>query len=392
MFKIMTLNNIAEVGLQRLPAELFEVGPAVASPDAIILRSHNMHDMDIPTSIAAIGRAGAGTNNIPIDSMSARGIPVFNTPGANANAVKELAIAGLLIAARNLCDASEYVKGLAETGEALNKAVEAGKKQFVGFELPGKTLGVIGLGAIGVEVANAALALGMKVIGFDPKITVRSAWQLSAGVEHADTIEELFQRSNAVTLHVPLVDDTKGLVNKTRIALLPHGAVLINFARGGIVDNDAVLTALDSGLLGTYVCDFPTAELIAHPGVIALPHLGASTLEAEENCAIMAAENIKDFLLNGNIKYSVNFPEARLPRLDAWRITIANANVPNMVGQISTCLAGAGLNIEDLLNKSLGGLAYTIVDVNGSVSEETCAQIRSIKGVLALRILGKPVT
>jgi D-3-phosphoglycerate dehydrogenase len=392
MFKIMTLNNIAEVGLQRLPAELFEVGPAVASPDAIILRSHNMHDMDIPTSIAAIGRAGAGTNNIPIDSMSARGIPVFNTPGANANAVKELAIAGLLIAARNLCDASEYVKGLTETGEALNKAVEAGKKQFVGFELPGKTLGVIGLGAIGVEVANAALALGMKVIGFDPKITVRSAWQLSAGVEHADTIEELFQRSNAVTLHVPLVDDTKGLVNKTRIALLPHGAVLVNFARGGIVDNDAVLAALDSGLLGTYVCDFPTAELIAHPGVIALPHLGASTLEAEENCAIMAAENIKDFLLNGNIKYSVNFPEARLPRLDAWRITIANANVPNMVGQISTCLAGAGLNIEDLLNKSLGGLAYTIVDVNGSVSEETCAQIRSIKGVLALRILGKPVT
>jgi len=392
MFKIMTLNNIAEVGLRRLPAKLFEVGPAVASPDAIILRSHNMHDMDIPASIAAIGRAGAGTNNIPIDSMSARGIPVFNTPGANANAVKELAVAGLLIAARNLCDASEYVKGLTATGEALNKAVEAGKKQFVGFELPGKTLGVIGLGAIGVEVANAALALGMKVIGFDPKITVRSAWQLSAGVEHADTIEELFQRSNAVTLHVPLVDDTKGLVNEKRIALLPRGAVLINFARGGIVDNDAVLAALDSGLLGTYVCDFPTAELIAHPGVIALPHLGASTFEAEENCAIMAAENIMDFLLNGNIKYSVNFPEARLPRLDAWRITIANANVPNMVGQISTCLASAGLNIEDLLNKSLGGLAYTIVDVNGSVSEDTCAQIRAIKGVLALRNLGKPVT
>jgi D-3-phosphoglycerate dehydrogenase len=324
--------------------------------------------------------------------MSARGVPVFNTPGANANAVKELAIAGLLIAARNLCDAREYVKGLTETGDALGKAVEAGKKQFVGFELPGKTLGVVGLGAIGVEVANAALALGMKVIGFDPKITVRNAWQLSAGVEHAETIEELFQRSNAITLHVPLVDETKGLVNAKRLSLLSKGSVLVNFARGGIVDNNAALAALDSGRLRAYVCDFPTAELIAHPDVVALPHLGASTLEAEENCAIMAAENIKEYLLNGNIRYSVNFPEARLPRLDAWRITIANKNVPNMVGQISTNLATAGLNIEDLLNKSLGELAYTIVDVNGEVSDETCARIRAIDGVLSLRNLGKPVT
>ncbi|MDH5305015.1 MAG: phosphoglycerate dehydrogenase, partial [Gammaproteobacteria bacterium] len=348
--------------------------------------------VDIPLSVAAIARAGAGTNNIPIEAMSARGVPVFNTPGANANAVKELVIAGLLIAARNLCDAREYVRGLRETGEALNKAVEAGKKQFVGFELPDKTLGVVGLGAIGVEVANAALALGMKVIGFDPKITVRNAWQLSAGVEQADTIEELFQRANAITLHVPLNDDTKGLVNKKRLSLLPKGAVLVNFARGTIVDNEAALAALDSGRLGAYVCDFPTAELITHRRVVALPHLGASTLEAEENCAIMAAENIKDFLLNGNIRYSVNFPEARLPRLDAWRITIANKNVPNMVGQISTSLAAAGLNIEDLLNKSLGELAYTIVDVNGAVSDQTCAQIRAIDGVLSLRNLGKLVT
>jgi D-3-phosphoglycerate dehydrogenase len=262
----------------------------------------------------------------------------------------------------------------------------------VGFELPGKTLGVVGLGAIGVEVANAALALGMKVIGFDPKITVRSAWQLSAGVEHAETIDELFQRSNAITLHVPLVDETKGLVNAKRLSLLPKGAVLVNFARGGIVDNKAAIAALDSGRLGTYVCDFPSAELIAHRRVIALPHLGASTLEAEENCAIMAAENIKDFLLNGNVRHAVNFPDARLPRLDAWRITIANQNVPNMVGQISTNLAAAGLNIEDLLNKSLGELAYTIVDVNGSVSDDTCARIRAIDGVLSLRNLGKPVT
>jgi len=392
MHKVLTLNNIAPEGLERLPQDRFEVGTDVSDPTAIILRSHNMHDMEIPDSVAAVGRAGAGTNNIPIDAMSARGIPVFNTPGANANAVKELAIAGLLLAARNICDAREYVKGLEETGAALNKAVEAGKKQFVGFELPGKTIGVVGLGAIGVEVANAALALGMKVIGFDPKITVRSAWQLSAGVEYAETIEELFQRANAVSLHVPLVDETKGLVNAERLALMHDGSVLVNFARGGIVDNTAALAALDSGKLKSYVCDFPTPELIAHPGVVALPHLGASTAEAEENCAIMVAENVKDFLDNGNIRFSVNFPEARMPRLDAWRITIANANVPNMVGQISTCLADAGLNIEDLLNKSIGDFAYTIVDVNGPVSEETRANLRSIEGVLTLRNLGKPVT
>jgi D-3-phosphoglycerate dehydrogenase len=392
MHKILTIDNIAAEGLQRLPRDRFEVGADVSDPTAIILRSHNMHDMEIPESVTAVGRAGAGTNNIPIDTLSARGVPVFNTPGANANAVKELAIAGLLLAARNICDAREYVKGLTETGDALNKAVEAGKKQFVGFEMPGKTMGVIGLGAIGVEVANTALALGMKVIGFDPKITVRSAWQLSAGVEHADTIEQLFQRANAVSIHVPLVDKTKGIVNAKQLALMHEGSVLINFARGGIVDNAAALAALDNGKLKSYVCDFPTPELIAHPGVIALPHLGASTAEAEENCAIMVAENVKDYLDNGNIRFSVNFPEARMPRLDAWRITIANANVPNMVGQISTCLAEAGLNIEDLLNKSIGKLAYTIVDVNGPVSVETRAKLRAIDGVLTLRNLGKPVT
>ncbi len=392
MHKILTLNNIAPEGIQRLPQDRFEVGNDVSDPTAILLRSHNMHDMEIPDSVAAVGRAGAGTNNIPIDALSARGIPVFNTPGANANAVKELAIAGLLLAARNICDAREYVKGLKETGDALNKAVEAGKKQFVGFEMPGKTIGVIGLGAIGVEVANAALALGMKVVGFDPKITVSSAWQLSAGVEHAETIEQLFQGTDAVSVHVPLVDETKGIVNAERLALMHDGSVLVNFARGGIVDNAAALAALDSGKLKSYVCDFPTPELIAHPGVVALPHLGASTTEAEQNCAVMIAENVKDFLDNGNIRFSVNFPEARLPRLDAWRLTITNANVPNMVGQISTCLADVGLNIENLLNKSIGDLAYTIVDVNGQVSEETRAALRGINGVLTLRNLGKPVT
>ena len=392
MFKVLTLNNIAAEGLQRLPGERYEVASEISDPDAVILRSYNMHEMTIPDSVAAIGRAGAGTNNIPIEAMSERGVPVFNAPGANANAVKELAIAGLLIGARNICDASEYVKGLQEKGAALDKAVEAGKKQFVGTELPGKTLGVVGLGAVGVAVANAALDLGMKVIGFDPKMTVRNAWQLSAGVELAESLEQLFQNADAVTCHVPLMEATKDLVNADRLALMKSGSILINFARGRVADNEAVLAALDSGKLHAYVCDFPTPELIAHPKVVALPHLGASTGEAEENCAVMVAENIKDYLENGNIRFSVNFPECRLPRMDAYRITIANANVPNMVGQISTCLADAGLNIEDLLNKSMGALAYTIVDVNGPISDATRQQIRSIDGVLTLRNLGKPVT
>jgi len=392
MFKVLTLNNIAVEGLRHLTRERYEVASEIAHPDAILLRSFNMHDWDIPETVVAIGRAGAGTNNIPIDEMSARGVPVFNAPGANANAVKELVIAALLLAARNLCDAREYVNALQETGSDLNKAVEAGKKQFVGFELPGKTLGVVGLGAIGVEVANVALALGMNVIGYDPKITVRRAWQLSSGVEHAETLDQLFQHADAVTLHVPLIDQTKGLVNRDRLALMPDNSVIINFARGGIADDEAVLAALDRGRLHAYVTDFPSEATKSHPNVIALPHLGASTAEAEENCAIMVAENVKDYLENGNIRFSVNFPEARLPRLDAYRITVANENVPNMVGQVSTCLANAGLNIEDLLNKSFGNLAYTIVDVNGPVSVETMAELQAIEGVLTLRNLGKPVT
>jgi D-3-phosphoglycerate dehydrogenase len=391
MFKVLTLNNIAVAGLRRLPRTRYEVASEMSHPDAILLRSQNLHDIEIPATVAAIGRAGAGTNNIPIDAMSARGVPVFNAPGANANAVKELAIAGMLIGARNLCRASEYVAALEETGDALNKAVEAGKKQFVGFELPGKVLGVIGLGAIGVEVANAALALGMKVVGFDPAMTVQNAWQLSSGVEHKDTLDELFQHADFVSLHVPLIDATRNIVNADRIALMNDGGVLVNFARGGIVDDAAVKVALDNNKLHAYVSDFPTPEWIAHPKAVVFPHLGASTAEAEENCAIMVAENVKDYLENGNIRFSVNFPEARLPRLDAWRITVANANVPNMVGQVSTCLANAGLNIEDLLNKSIGELAYTIVDVNEEPSAELLDKMGSIDGVLTLRNLGKPV-
>ena len=392
MFKVLTLNNIAVEGLRHLPRERYEVASEIAHPDAVLVRSYNMHDMDIPDTVAAVGRAGAGTNNIPCDALAHRGVPVFNAPGANANAVKELAIAGLLLGARNVCDAREYVKSMTETGDARKGAVEAGKKQFSGFELPGRTLGVIGLGAIGVNVANAALDLGMKVVGYDPAITVRNAWQLSSGVEQEETLDQLFMHADFVTCHVPLIDATRKLVNADRLALMNGGGVLINFARGGVVDDKAAIAALDSGKLHAYITDFPTPELVAHPKVVALPHLGASTGEAEENCAIMVAENVKDYLENGNVRFSVNFPEARLARLDAWRITVANANVPNMVGQISTCIANAGLNIEDLLNKSIGDLAYTIVDVNAEPSEELLAELRGIAGVLALRNLGKPVT
>lgn len=392
MYKILTLNSIAVAGLRRLPRERYEVASEITHPDAILLRSHDMNDMTIPESVVVVGRAGAGVNNIPVDELSKRGVPVFNAPGANSNAVKELAVAGLLIAARNICPAWEYVKGLRQVGDELERQVEAGKKQFVGFELPGRTLGVVGLGAIGGEVANVALALGMKVVGFDPHITVRRAWQLSSGIEQTETLDDLFKKSDAVSVHVPLGDGTHGLVNRDRLALMRKGGVVINFARGAVVDNGAVVKSLDSGHLRAYVCDFPTPELIAHPKVYALPHLGASTVEAEENCAIMIAENVRDYLENGNIRHSVNFPESIMPRADAWRITIANANVPNMVGQISTRLGEAGLNIEDLLNKSRGAVAYTVVDLDGPVPEETLQKLRAIDGVMALRNLGKPLS
>ena len=392
MYKIRTLNNIAVAGLRRLPRERYEVASDIARPDAIILRSHDMHGMEIPDSVAAVGRAGAGVNNIPVQALTERGVPVFNAPGANANAVKELAVAGLLLAARNVCAAWDYVRRLETQGDELAKAVEAGKRQFVGFELPGRTLGVIGLGAIGVEVANVALALGMKVVGYDPKITVRRAWQLSSAVQQVDTLDRLFKKSDAVSVHVPLVEATHHMVNRDRLELMAPGSVLINFARGGVVDNAAAIAALDSGRLHAYVCDFPTPELLAHPKAVTLPHLGASTREAEENCAVMVAESLKDYLEDGNIRNAVNFPEAIMPRNGAWRVAIANRNVPNMVGQISTALADAGLNIEDLLNKSLAEIAYTIVDLDGPVPDETMARLRAIEGVLALRNLGKPIS
>jgi D-3-phosphoglycerate dehydrogenase len=346
-----------------------------------------MHDMELPDSLLAVGRAGAGVNNIPIDKLSARGVPVFNAPGANANAVKELVIGAMLLAARNLLSAWDYVRGLEGTPEEVAKAVEAGKKQFVGFELPGRTLGVVGLGAIGVEVANAALELGMNVIGYDPKITVGRAWQLSAGVQQAADLEELCSRADIVTCHVAVNDHTRGLWSAGRLALLPKGAVVLNFARAGIVDESALAAGIDSGAISTYVTDFPSQTLMNRAGVICLPHLGASTREAEENCAIMVADNLRDFLENGNIRHSVNFPEAVLRRTRPHRLAITNANVPNMVGQVSTALAEEEINIADLLNVSKGDVAHTLLDLDGPAGENTLKRIRAIDGILSTRVL-----
>ena len=387
-YRILTLNNISPRGLERLPGELYQVGPAITEPDAILVRSAELAAAAIPASVRAIARAGAGVNNIPVEEMSRRGVAVFNSPGANANAVKELVLAGLLLAARNLGPAWLFTRALRGDDEAIDREVERGKKQFVGFELPGRMLGVVGLGAIGVEVANSALALGMTVLGYDPQITVQRAWQLSASVVQARSLEDLFARADAITVHVPLNKATTGLVNARRLALMKPGGTLLNFARAGIVDDAAVIAALDAGQLHGYVCDFPNNALKNHPRVVTLPHLGASTGEAEDNCAIMAADQLREFLENGNVRNSVNYPEAVLPRLPGTtRLSIANRNVPNMVGQISTALAMHRINIADLLNKSRGEYAYTLIDADGAIGAEVLAEIGAIEGVLAARIV-----
>lgn len=388
MFKIQTLNNIAVVGLDRLPRDRYEVASEIVHPDAILVRSAKMQAADIPPSVQAIGRAGAGTNNVPVQAMTERGVAVFNAPGANANAVKELVIAGMLIAARNIGQAWRFARELEGDDTAIHQAVEAGKKQFVGFELPGRTLGVIGLGAIGVKVANAARSLGMRVVGYDPTITVQRAWQLESDVQAALSIDDLLSRSDFVTFHVPLTDDTRRMINAERLRTLRKGAVLLNFSRDGIIDDDAVITALDQGHLYAYCCDFPSNLLKDHPRVITLPHLGASTKEAEENCAVMVAEQVRDYLENGNVTNSVNFPEINLPRNGGYRMAIVNSNVPNMVGQISTDLAAAGLNILDMLNRSRGDVAVTLIDIDRRCPEDTVKQLRSIDGVLSVRCLG----
>jgi len=386
-FKIRTLNSIAVTGLDRLPRDRYEVASELARPDAILLRSFKMHDLTIPDCLLAVGRAGAGTNNIPVVKLSKLGVPVFNTPGANANAVKELVIAGLLMAARNLPQALEYVHGLKGSGDELDKAVETGKKQFVGFELPKRTLGVVGLGAIGVEVANAALKLGMNVLGYDPTITVQHAWQLSSGVQKAVNLDDLFARADVVTVHVPLNKSTDKLVNSARIEAMRRGSVVLNFSRDAIVDAEAVMAALDTGKLLAYVTDFPARALLDHAKVICLPHLGASTVEAEENCAVMVVDNVREFLENGNVTRSVNFPETVLQRTRPHRVAIPHKNVPNMVAQILTALAAQNINIADMLNHSRDDLSYTLVDLDAAPSDATIARIRGIDGILSVRVL-----
>jgi D-3-phosphoglycerate dehydrogenase / 2-oxoglutarate reductase len=383
MFKIQTLNNISVIGLERLPRDTYEVASEIGHPDAILVRSADMHKLDIPRSVKAIGRAGAGTNNIPVAAMSKRGLPVFNAPGANANAVKELVLASLFMAARNIPASLDFVRKLDGDDKALHEAVEAGKKKFVGFELPGRSLG-----AIGVKVANAALELGMTVYGFDPAMTVQNAWQLNSGVRQAVSVDDLMAKSQFVSVHVPLLDATRKLINAERIGLMKKQGVVLNFARDAIVDEQAVVEALNAGKLHAYACDFPSNALKNHPRVIATPHLGASTAEAEDNCAVMVADQIREFLEAGNVRNSVNFPEAVLPLLPGkTRLCVVNENVPNMVGQISTALAKRQLNIADLLNKSRGDLAYTIVDVDTDIPDDAVAEIAGIGGVLATRVI-----
>lgn len=389
-YRVKVVNHISAGGLKRLPWDRFAVSAEVDDPHAILVRSANLHGMEIPESLLAVGRAGSGTNNIPIPNMSARGIPVFNAPGANANAVKELVVAGMLLAARNIDNALKYLDSLDPEDPELENKIEAGKKVFNGYELAHHMLGVIGLGKVGCLVADAAIKLGMHVIGYDPDITVDSAWSLPASVKKAHSLGEVLKHSNFLTLHVPLVDATRGMIDAGGIAQMKPGAVVLNFSRGGVVDDAAILEALESGQLSKYVCDFPAAHLSQQSGVILLPHLGASTREAEENCAVMVAEQVRDYLLEGTIRNSVNFPDVNLPRESQFRVAIANANVPNMVGGISHEMAMAGLNIATMTNKSRKELAYTLVDVDSEVPDSVIKAIGAIDGVLMVRYLPLP--
>jgi D-3-phosphoglycerate dehydrogenase len=389
-YRVLVLNQISANGLKRLPGDTYTSGKDIADPDAVLVRSADMHAMDIPASVKAIGRCGAGTNNIPVKAMSARGVPVFNAPGANANAVKELVLAGMLMAARNLAPAQRFVDTLDPGAADLDKAVEDGKKNFAGFELAGQTLGIIGLGKIGCLVADAAIKLGMNVLGHDPEITVDAAWSLPAQVKRAGSVNEVLRSANFITVHVPLLEATRDLVNEKNLALVKPGSVLLNFSREGIANDAAVLAALEQGQLGWYVCDFPGQRILRHAKVIALPHLGASTREAEENCAIMVADQLRDYLEHGNISNAVNFPNVSMERESRFRVAIANANVPNMLGQISTAMAQAGLNIHNMVNKSRGDMAYTLVDVDSPAGDGVIAALKQIEGVLAVRYLPAP--
>ena len=390
MFKIQTLNKISAEGLANFPRDDYEIASEILNPDAILLRSADMHSMELPASVKAVARAGAGVNNIPIPAMTEKGVVVFNTPGANANAVKELVIAALLFSSRPVHKAAEWAKTLAGKGDEIPDLAEKGKSQFVGPEIKGKTLGVIGLGAIGAMVANTAIELGMDVIGYDPYISVDAAWSLSRAVHKAESLESLLSKSDYVSLHIPQTNDTKGFINTDRINMMKKGVRLLNFARGGLVVNKDVLAAIDSGKIAQFITDFTDEELLNNDKIICLPHLGASTPEAEDNCAFMAVDQLKNFLERGNIINSVNFPktylDAQIPA-GGTRLCIANKNVPNMVGQISTILADAKLNIEGMVNQNRADLAYNLIDVSCPVSADVVEKLKSIDGVINVRCI-----
>ncbi len=389
MARIQTLNKISSVGLDVLPRESYEIASELANPDAIILRSFKMHDMELPESLLAVARAGAGVNNIPIEKCSEKGIVVFNTPGANANSVKELVIASLFLSSRKISDSIEWCKGLAGNGDEVPKMVEKGKSMFAGPEIAGKKLGVIGLGAIGVMVANAASALGMTVTGYDPFISVESAWGLSRDVRKGISLDSVIADSDYISVHVPLNDSTKGLFNRDKFSIMKKNVRLLNFARGGLVNNEDLKQAIADEVIACYVTDFPDDELIKMENVVAIPHLGASTAEAEENCAKMAAEQLKDFLETGNIKNSVNFPDCRLELNGSNRLLITNRNIPNIIGQVTSMLAADGINISEYLNKHKNDYAYNIIDVESEIPENIIDKLKSIDGIISVRIINK---
>tara|TARA_A100001015_G_scaffold308470_1_gene406151 strand:- start:1248 stop:2474 length:1227 start_codon:yes stop_codon:yes gene_type:complete len=386
IFNIQTFNKIAPAGLDVLATDNFNVSDANEQADAYLLRSQSLHDHDFPQTLKAIGRAGAGVNNIPVDRCTQSGVIVFNAPGANANAVKELAIVGMLLASRDIVGGIDYVKSIADDPN-ISSLVEKNKSKFKGFELIGKRLGVIGLGAIGLQVANAGLALGMDVAGYDPFISVRSAWDLSSHVTRLDSLERLIQESDVLSVHVPYTENTKGFINKERIELMKPGAIVLNLSRDALVDEAAMTAALDAGTVHRYVSDFPNPLLVNHPSVISIPHLGASTDEAEVNCAVMVSKQVKQFLKHGTIENSVNFPTIMLERSTPFRITVVNHNVPSIIGQITSILAEKELNISEMVNKSRGDMAYTIIDLDSFVDQETIEQLLSLDGVVRVRQL-----
>ena len=385
MYNILTLNKIAKVGLQKFD-ENYNIADEMQNPDGVVLRSFAMHDMEVSDSLLAVARAGAGTNNIPVDAYKEKGIVVFNTPGANANAVKELVVAGLLLASRDITGAVDWAKTLKNEGDAVEKLVEKGKSAFQGPEIKGKTLGVIGLGAIGVMVANVAKSLGMTVLGYDPYISVNAAWNLSRSIIHVNDINEIYKKSDYITMHLPLTPDTTKMISTEQIASMKDGVRILNFSRNKLVDNEAILKALEEGKVAKYVTDFPDATLLDVKNVVAIPHLGASTPESEDNCAVMACEQLKDYLENGNIVNSVNYPNCSMPRESDVRICVLHKNVPNMIGQISTAVANSGLNIANMINKNKGDFAYSILDVDKN-ADGIREAIEGIDGVVKVRVI-----